>query len=69
MWGECLPLLDAFASKHLKRFPNFWTQQQNALFQPWNDAYLWMHHPMTCGNNAFLSYGLMKRGGWRFNWS
>ena len=45
MWGECLPLIDAFASKHLKRFPDFWTQQQNALFQPWNDAYLWMHPP------------------------
>ena len=45
MWGECPPLIDAFASKHLKRFPYFWTQQQNALFQPWNDAYLWMHPP------------------------
>ena len=45
MWGECHPLIDAFPSKHLQHFPNLWTQQQNAPFQPWNDAYLWMHPP------------------------
>ena len=53
MWGECPPLIDVFVSKHLKRFPNFWTQQQNALFQPWSDVYLWMHPPNDLWEQCF----------------
>ena len=45
VWGNCPSLTDAFPSKYVKRFSNFWTQQHNALFQPWNEAYFWMHLP------------------------
>ena len=45
IWGNCPSLTDAFSSKYLKRFSNFWTQHHNAPFQPWNEAYLWMHPP------------------------
>ena len=62
MWGECPPLIDAFASKHLKRFPNFCTQQQNALFQPWNDAYLWMHPPNDLWEQCVSKLRFVERG-------
>ena len=40
VWGNCPSFTDAFSSKYFKQFSNFWTQQHNALFQPWNEAYL-----------------------------
>ena len=45
VFGQCPPLTDAFASKSLKRFDRFWDRQTDALFQPWNEAHLWLRPP------------------------
>ena len=45
VFGQCPPLTDAFEGKSSKRFDRFWDRQKNALFQPWNEAHLWLQPP------------------------
>ena len=45
VFGQCPRLTDPFASKSLKPFDRFWDRQKDALFQPWNEAHLWLHLP------------------------
>ena len=45
VWGNCPSFTNAISSKYLEGFSNFWIQQHNAWFQPWNEAYFWMHPP------------------------
>ena len=38
---------DAFASRSNRRFPKFWTKEQDAFSKSWKDKFLWINPPFN----------------------